>query len=297
MLDTLGGEIVAWESAPQDRERLDAIFRFVHTVKGSCGFSTFPPQALSHAAEDLWPRSARAEDRRPPLVSAVLAIIDRIVSSCRPSKPEALASEGRRGSYRGAFAERGRALGPAQAPCPARTACERSASRRPLDRMIAESPTLVLARNELARRLRVKHGRSRGRRHLERVSATIAEMRDAITDPHAEDRQSLAPLPRMVSRPLHRTGKQGRARHGRRRRQLDREMIDDPGSAHPYRPQRDRSRHRALRTAALPARPHRNARRLRPAGGQPDLIEICDDGRGIDGDAWSARRWHWGCFR
>ena len=38
MLDTLGGEIVAWESAPQDRERLDAIFRFVHTVKGNCGF-------------------------------------------------------------------------------------------------------------------------------------------------------------------------------------------------------------------------------------------------------------------
>ena len=36
-LEALSGEIVAWESDPSDRHRLDAIFRFVHTVKGSCG--------------------------------------------------------------------------------------------------------------------------------------------------------------------------------------------------------------------------------------------------------------------
>ena len=34
-LEALSGEIVAWEAAPADRARLDAIFRFVHTVKGS----------------------------------------------------------------------------------------------------------------------------------------------------------------------------------------------------------------------------------------------------------------------
>ena len=37
-LEALAGEIVAWEANPTDRARLDAIFRFVHTVKGSCGF-------------------------------------------------------------------------------------------------------------------------------------------------------------------------------------------------------------------------------------------------------------------
>ena len=31
-------EIVAWEAPPDDRARLDSIFRFVHTVKGNCGF-------------------------------------------------------------------------------------------------------------------------------------------------------------------------------------------------------------------------------------------------------------------
>ena len=38
MLEALGGEIVAWEAHPEDRARLDSIFRFVHTVKGNCGF-------------------------------------------------------------------------------------------------------------------------------------------------------------------------------------------------------------------------------------------------------------------
>ena len=53
MLEALGGEIVAWEADPDDRARLDSIFRFVHTVKGNCGFFEFPRlEALSHAAED-----------------------------------------------------------------------------------------------------------------------------------------------------------------------------------------------------------------------------------------------------
>ena len=53
-LEALSGEIVAWEADPADRARLDAIFRFVHTVKGSCGFLDLPRLArLSHAAEDV----------------------------------------------------------------------------------------------------------------------------------------------------------------------------------------------------------------------------------------------------
>ena len=53
MMQALSGEIVAWENDPGDKERLDAIFRFVHTVKGNCGFFDFPQlERLSHAAED-----------------------------------------------------------------------------------------------------------------------------------------------------------------------------------------------------------------------------------------------------
>src|SRR5687768_4150649 len=80
MLEALGGEIVAWEADPDDRARLDNIFRFVHTVKGNCGFFDFPRlEALSHAAEDAL-ADCRAGRRIPDstLVSAVLAVIDRI---------------------------------------------------------------------------------------------------------------------------------------------------------------------------------------------------------------------------
>src|SRR5258705_4508617 len=80
MLEALGGEIVAWEAEPDDRARLDSIFRFVHTVKGNCGFFEFPRlEALSHAAEDAL-ADVRAGRRQPDgaLVSAVLAVIDRI---------------------------------------------------------------------------------------------------------------------------------------------------------------------------------------------------------------------------
>src|SRR5436189_4126026 len=80
MLEALGGEIVAWEAEPDDRARLDTIFRFVHTVKGNCGFFDFPRlEALSHAAEDAL-ADVRADRRVPDsrLVDAVLAVIDRI---------------------------------------------------------------------------------------------------------------------------------------------------------------------------------------------------------------------------
>src|SRR3546814_8073215 len=84
-LEALSGEIVAWEADPANRERLDAIFRFVHTVKGSCGFLSLPRfEKLSHGAEDV--RSEiRAGNRmpEPATVSAVLAIMDRIGELCQ----------------------------------------------------------------------------------------------------------------------------------------------------------------------------------------------------------------------
>lgn len=80
MMDALQGEIIAWETDPADRARLDSIFRFVHTVKGNCGFFDFPRlAALSHAAEDAL-ADVRSGQRKPDsaLVDAVLAIIDRV---------------------------------------------------------------------------------------------------------------------------------------------------------------------------------------------------------------------------
>jgi len=51
MLQALERGLVAWVLDPGDRERLSEIFRFVHTVKGNCGFFDLQRlEALAHAA-------------------------------------------------------------------------------------------------------------------------------------------------------------------------------------------------------------------------------------------------------
>src|SRR5687768_11838154 len=190
MLDALGGEIVAWEASPDDRARLDSIFRFVHTVKGNCGFFDFPRlEALSHAAEDAL-ADCRAGRRTPDhaLVSGVLAVIDRIGEMVAAIEA---GEEFPAGDDRSLIAglERG-----AEAPAPA-TPAATDASLKPasaaprtirlsvelLDRVMSGVSDMVLARNELARRLRESEGDVMVDGAFERLSGIIAEMRDAIT--------------------------------------------------------------------------------------------------------------------
>jgi two-component system chemotaxis sensor kinase CheA len=53
-LDQLDGDLVALESNPRDRQRLDSIFRTIHTIKGTCGFFGFAKLAsVSHVGESL----------------------------------------------------------------------------------------------------------------------------------------------------------------------------------------------------------------------------------------------------
>lgn len=81
-LELLSGQLLRWEKDPTDRSLVDSVFRFVHTVKGSCGFLDLPRLLkLSHAAEDLL-SSARDGHLLPgkELVSAILAVIDQIAA-------------------------------------------------------------------------------------------------------------------------------------------------------------------------------------------------------------------------
>ena len=163
MMEAIGGELVAWEADPADRARLDAIFRFVHTVKGNCGFFDFPRlEALSHAAEDaLGEVRAGRRTPGPRLVTAVLAIVDRIgamVDAIEAGEdlPErgddaliaSLADEGDDDGYT-VLPEPGAARSPA-------VTAQRTI-RLPvglLDDVMASVSDLVLARNDLARRIR-----------------------------------------------------------------------------------------------------------------------------------------------
>src|SRR3546814_11988824 len=65
ILAEAGGALVAWEADPADRAQLDAIFRLVHTIKGSSGFLSLPRvPALSHAEADA-PAPVSRRHRRP----------------------------------------------------------------------------------------------------------------------------------------------------------------------------------------------------------------------------------------
>ncbi len=293
MLEALSGEIVAWEAMPDDRARLDEIFRFVHTVKGNSGFFDLPRiRALSHAAEDALSavRSGeRSADAR--LVSAVLAVIDRLAELVEAIETgETLASEDDSALIDALSVEEPSEIAEAEA-APANQAARTSSRtvRLPvelLDRMMSGVSDLVLARNELARRIRAT-GDVEMLAAFDRVSATVADLRDAITRTRMQRIDNLfAPLPRMVRDVCGQTGKQVALEIDGGDVEIDREMLEmirDP-LTHIIRNAID---HGIESPAARRRAGKKEAGCLsvcaRQAGNQI-LLEISDDGAGIDGD-------------
>jgi two-component system chemotaxis sensor kinase CheA len=291
MLGALSGEIVAWEAAPDDRARLDEIFRFVHTVKGNSGFFDLPRiGALSHAAEDALSAvrsGVRSADAR--LVGAVLAVIDRLAELVEALETgETSASEDDGALIRALSPEAGESAGPQAAPSgqPARTPSR--TVRLPvdlLDRMMSGVSDLVLARNELSRRIRAT-GDTEMIAAFDRVSVTVADLRDAITRTRMQRIDNLfAPLPRMVRDICAQTGKQVSLEIDGGDVEIDREMLEmirDPLSHivrnaidHGIEGPADRRRAGKREAGCLRVC-------ARQAGNQI-LLEISDDGAGIDG--------------
>jgi two-component system chemotaxis sensor kinase CheA len=295
MLEALGGEIVAWEAEPDDRARLDSIFRFVHTVKGNCGFFDFPRlEALSHAAEDAL-ADVRAGRRQADgvLVTAVLAIIDRIgeMVGCIDAGEEM--PEGDDSALIEALAPGVDASASAAVAAVTEVAGKASVAPRTirlsvelLDRVMSTVSDMVLARNELARRLRESESDVPVDGAFERLSSIIAEMRDAITRTRMQRIENLfVALPRMVRDLSAELGKQVLVDIEGGDVELDREMIEmirdplthivrnaiDHGIETPA--ERLKAGKREIGILSVAAR----------QSGNQILIDIHDDGRGIDG--------------
>ena len=295
MLEALGGEIVAWEAQPDDRARLDSIFRFVHTVKGNCGFFEFPRlEALSHAAEDAL-ADVRSGRRHPDgaLVSAVLAIIDRIgemvaaieAGEEMPAGDDSALIQALEPGAEGVAVPVVTAAGDAGTKA---TAAPRTIrlSVELLDRVMSTVSDMVLARNELARRLRESATDVPVDGAFERLSSIIAEMRDAITRTRMQRIENLfVGLPRMIRDLSAELGKQVLVDIEGGDVELDREMIEmirdplthiirnavDHGIEKPA--ERLQAGKREIGVLAVSAR----------QSGNQILIDIHDDGRGIDG--------------
>ena len=293
MLEALGGEIVAWEAQPDDRARLDSIFRFVHTVKGNCGFFEFPRlEALSHAAEDAL-ADVRAGRRVPDgaLVSAVLAVIDRIgemVAAIEAGEEfaggdDAVLIQALEPGAEGPAAVAAVAVADGKVAAAPRTI---RLSVELLDRVMSGVSDMVLARNELARRLRETDNDVTVDGAFERLSGIIAEMRDAITRTRMQRIENLfVALPRMVRDLSGELGKQVLVDIDGGDVELDREMIEmirDPlthiirnAVDHGIEKPADRLKagKREIGLLSVSAR----------QSGNQILIDIVDDGKGIDG--------------
>jgi len=291
-LEALSGEIVGWEHDPNDRARLDAIFRFVHTIKGSCGFLDLPRLTrLSHAAEDVL-SAVRSGERVPDAatVSAILAIIDRISEIVEAIDSGQPLDDGDEAALI-AMLDGGTAVG-SVTPAPAGAAIARAPKRSVrlsvdlLDRMMSGVSDMVLARNQVARQLR-ETGDPQLEATLERLSITVAELRETVTRTRMQRIDALfQALPRMVRDTAAAVGKSVSLVIEGGDVELDREMIEmlrDP-LAHMVRNALDHGiEARADRVfAGKPA-----AGSLRIAARQAGnliVIEVADDGQGIDAE-------------
>ena len=292
-LEALSGEIVAWEVDPTDRARLDAIFRFVHTVKGSCGFLDLPRLArLSHAAEDVL-AAVRSGERVPDtrLVDAVLAIVDRIGALVEAiASGEALDDAGEDlliGALDGRAPATPAPVAASATAAPPPRAVARSVRLNVdlLDRMMSGMSDMVLARNDLARTLREGGADPRLEAALERLSTSVADMRDTVTRTRMQTVEALfSALPRMVRDTAATLGKAVTLHLEGSDVELDREMVElmrDP-LAHIIRNAVDHG-------LEAPAERRRAGKRetghltvaARQSGNQI-IIDISDDGRGID---------------
>ncbi len=269
MLEASEGEIIAWEADPADRARIDTIFRFVHTVKGNCGFFDFPRlAALSHAAEDAL-ADCRSERREADsaLVSAVLAIIDRIahmadaieageefleggdeelIAALAPGSEPAItapdivaddlsetahesAPENSASKTEAAPDSASTAAAPA-VKRPDNTIVAQRSIRLPvdlLDRVMSGVSDMVLARNDLAHRLRQAGTQPTIDGPFERLTTILADVRDAITRMRMQRIETLfSALPRLVRDLSADLGKQVMVDLEGGDVELDREMIE-----------------------------------------------------------------------
>jgi len=294
-LEALAVEVVAWETDPDDRDRLDAIFRFFHTVKGSCGFLNLPRfEKLSHAAEDVL--SDIREGKRvadPATVSAVLAVMDRIGELA-----EAVASGAALPNENDDFLVQ--SLQQARSPetgetaaAPANTA-RREGQASPLrtirlpltliDQLMNGVSDMVLARNELSRKLRDRSDPDLDSA-FERLSTCVADMRDAISKTRMQRVDRLfAAIPRMVRDLGRDLGKVIDLELEGGDVEMDREMVEmvvDP-LTHIVRNSIDHGIEtpEQRRKAGKPEAGH--LRLTARQSGNQIVIEIMDDGKGID---------------
>jgi two-component system chemotaxis sensor kinase CheA len=298
MMEALSGEIVAWENDPADKDRLDAIFRFVHTVKGNCGFFDFPRlEKLSHAAEDAL-ADCRAGRRQADagLVTAVLAVMDRIAAMVDAIAEGADLPGSNDDALIVALAEGAEGTQPSTGDNAATAGKSRRQSTAPrtirlpvdlLDRVMSGVSDMAVARNDLARRLFQAEAETGLEAPFNRLSGILADLSEAITRIRMQRIDTLfAGFPRMVRDLSHELGKQVLVEVESGDVEIDREMIEvvrDP-MVHIIRNAVDHGIEKPAERLAAGKREIGSLTISARQTGSEIRIGIVDDGKGIDGD-------------
>jgi two-component system chemotaxis sensor kinase CheA len=304
-LETLTSQLVQWEQNPEDRTLIDSVFRFVHTVKGSCGFLDLPRLLrLSHAAEDVL---SSARDGRllasTGLVSATLAVIDRIavLTDALETGGAVFDDDSDLIDTMLAFvpqenvgfetSDNGQSLNEFidDIEHEERAAKGKSRSVRVsltlLDKLMSGVSDMVLARNEVSRQLRKAGLNSEIEHSFGRLSASVAEMRDAVGMMRMQNIDRLfSSLPRLLRDISIELDKEIDLRIDGSEVEVDREMVEalrDP-LTHILRNAADHGIETADERRAAGKDPVGHIRIVARQSGNQILIEIIDDGRGIN---------------
>jgi two-component system, chemotaxis family, sensor kinase CheA len=302
-LEALSSQLVQWERDPNNLELIDGAFRFVHTVKGSCGFLDLPRlMRLSHAAEDVL--SAAREGKitaSAGLVSATLAVIDQIgvLTEALVTGDAIFDNDGELIENMLQFLETATEvtqlsdapLATSQSTTEETAVTNASQSRNvrvnlaTLDNLMNAVSDLVLARNEMSRQIRRSSDDTHISQSFTRLSTSVAEIRDAIGVLRMQNIDRLfAGLPRLLRDICQELDKRIELLIEGGEVEIDREMVEAL---------RDPLVH-ILRNAAdhgIESTEERIAAGKTPSGlitisarqsGNQILLEILDDGRGIN---------------
>lgn len=304
-LEALTSQLVEWEKRPQDRALLDSVFRFVHTVKGSCGFLELPRLLrLSHAAEDVLSSAREGHlSASPALVTDVLAVIDRIaVLTDALESGAAVYDDDEKLIDAMQFHVRGHAHAPvtADAPTPNDLLSTGTQFDEPftvnktrsvrvslalLDKLMNGVSDMVLARNEVSRQLRRAGTNNDVEQSFQRLSASVAEMRDAVGSMRMQNIDKLfSSLPRLVRDIAIELGKEIELRINGSEVEVDREMVEalrDP-LTHILRNAADHGIESADERRAAGKDPVGHIHIAARQSGNQIVIDIVDDGRGIN---------------
>lgn len=310
-LAELDAALLRLERAPNDQATLSLVFRLVHTIKGTCGFLGLPRlEGVTHAAETIL---GRVRDGQlavsPSLVSGVLRALDevkRIVAGLAATGAEPAGDDTALIAVLHAIAE-GELSSPqpmaaeVAPPAPAAQAVDPSPDAGPgqsirvgvdvLENLMTLVSELVLARNQLLQIARTRDDPT-FLAPLQRLSQITSDLQEGVMKTRMQPiGNAWAKLPRLVRDLAHDLNKRIELQMHGQDTELDRqvlELIRDP-LTHMVRNSGDHGLERPeeRRAAGKPETGHIRLSAYHEGG--HILIEISDDGRGLDLDRIKAK--------